>query len=72
MNGRPPVVTKAEALRAYGELRAEHQFAVEDMTPREQAEAAWSPTSRYSVDELEDLIRAERGYPATDRTTRSA
>lgn len=35
-----------------------------EMTPREQAEAAWSPTSRRSVDELEDLIRAQRGLPA--------
>ena len=59
--------TKAEALAAYGELRAEHQLAVEEMTPREQAEAAWSPTSRFSVDELEDLIRQQRGYPALDR-----
>ncbi len=66
------MTTKSEALRAYGELRAEHQFAVEDMTPREQAEAAWSPTSAYSVDELEDLIRVERGYPAAGRSTRSA
>lgn len=36
---------------------------VAQMTPREQAEAAWSPTSRHSVDELEDLIRADRGLP---------
>jgi hypothetical protein len=31
------------------------------MTPREQAEAAWTPTSPYTVDELEDLIRERRG-----------
>lgn len=33
------------------------------MTPREQAEAAWSPTSPYSVEELEDRIRVRRGMP---------
>lgn len=60
-------VTKAEALAAYGALRAEHQLAVEQMTPREQAEAAWTPTSHRTVDELEDLIRQERGFPALDR-----
>jgi hypothetical protein len=31
------------------------------MTPRQQAEAAWRPGSRYSVDELEGLIRHHRG-----------
>lgn len=36
---------------------------IEEMTPREQAEAAWSPTSEYTVDQLEELIRAERGLP---------
>lgn len=41
------------------------------MTPREQAEAAWSPTSRLSVDELEDRIRAERGMSALDRQRHS-
>jgi hypothetical protein len=34
------------------------------MTPREQAEAAWHPGSRYSVAELEALIRQYRGMPA--------
>lgn len=33
------------------------------MTPREQAEAAWSPTSTLTVDELEDRIRIRRGLP---------
>ena len=34
------------------------------MTPREQAEAAWSPTTPFtSLEELEDVIRAHRGLP---------
>lgn len=33
------------------------------MTPREHAEGAWTPTSPYTVDQLEDLIRADRGMP---------
>ncbi|WP_165764035.1 hypothetical protein [Nocardioides sp. PD653] len=40
---------------------AESDLAMAQMTPREQAEAAWTPTSTHTVDELEDLIRAERG-----------
>lgn len=31
------------------------------MTPREQAEAAWHPGSPFTVVELEDQIRIERG-----------
>ncbi|MFW6870046.1 hypothetical protein ACOACQ_21865 [Nocardioides sp. CPCC 206347] len=31
------------------------------MTPREPAEAAWTPTSPYTVAQLEDLIREDRG-----------
>jgi hypothetical protein len=58
------MVTRAEALAAYGDLAAEHDLAMESMTPREQAEAAWTPTSRLTVEELEDRIRAERGLPA--------
>lgn len=37
------------------------------MTPREQAEAAWTPGCGHTVDELEALIRADRGLPAIDR-----
>lgn len=39
------------------------------MTPREQAEAAWSPTSPFTVDQLEDRIRADRGMDPLPRTT---
>lgn len=62
------MTTKAEALRAYGEVAAEHELAIAQMTPREQAEAAWTPTGP-SVDDLEDEIRADRGLPALDRQT---
>ena len=37
------------------------------MTPREQAEAAYTPTGP-PVDELEDRIRARRGLPPLART----
>lgn len=40
------------------------------LTPREQAERAWHKTSPYSVDELEDRIRARRGLPPADRKRR--
>lgn len=59
--------TRDEAIRAAGEHLADEAIAIQNLTPREQAEAAWTPTSRHTVDELEDLIRAERGYPPLDR-----
>lgn len=37
------------------------------MTPREQAEAAWTPTSPYTVDQIEDLIRDRRGMEPAQR-----
>lgn len=58
------MTTYAEAIAAAGDLAAEHVLAMQAMTPREQAEAAWTPTSRFTVDELEDLIRLDRGLPA--------
>lgn len=60
--------TRADAIAAYGEQAAMNEIARQSMSPREQAEAAaWSPTSRHAVDELEDLIREERGLPAKQR-----
>lgn len=53
--------TYEECINTAGDLAAEQLLARQSMTPREQAEAAWSPTSRHTVDELEDLIRADRG-----------
>lgn len=53
--------SRAEAIAAAADLFAEQTIAVASMTPREQAEAAWTPTSRLTVDELEDRIRVRRG-----------
>jgi len=55
--------SREECIRRAGEILAEGEIAAAQMTPREQAEAAWTPTSPYTVDELEDLIRADRGLP---------
>ena len=52
---------RQEAIKAAGAVLAASDAAIAQMTPREQAEAAWTPTSRFSVDELEDRIRARRG-----------
>ncbi len=53
--------TRDECLAAAGAVVAASDEACAQMTPREQAEAAWTPTSRRTVDELEDLIRSDRG-----------
>lgn len=53
--------TKDECLAGFGLAMAESDLAIAQMTPREQAEAAWTPTSTHTVEELEDLIRADRG-----------
>lgn len=55
------MTTREEAVAAAGDLLAEQDLAIASMTPREQAEAAWTPTSPYTVDELEDRIRIRRG-----------
>lgn len=58
------VTKKQAAISEAGKKLAVSDQAIAQMTPREQAEAAWTPTSRYaSVDELEDAIRAQRGLP---------
>ena len=62
MNGKP----SPEAIRAAGEVLATARAAADKMTPRELAEAAWTPTGP-PVDELEDRIRAERGLSPIDR-----
>lgn len=61
--------TRDECLAAAAQSVAAMQRDVLLMTPREQAEAAWTPTSKHTVDELEDLIRAERGMDPITRTT---
>lgn len=64
--------TKAEAIARAGQIAAAGDLAAAAMTPRELAEASWTPTSRRSVDELEDLIRAERGLAPRTESRRSA
>lgn len=64
--------TRDECLAGFGAAMAVSNDACDRMTPREQAEAAWTPTSRCSVDELEDRIRADRGMPPIDRTARAS
>lgn len=59
--------TREECLDAAGRALVNGRLTQAQMTPREQAEAAWTPTSSYSVDELEDLIRARRGMTPKER-----
>lgn len=49
------------AIQMAGRALANGRITQAQMTPREQAEGAWTPTSRFSIDELEDLIRLDRG-----------
>ena len=55
------MVTEQQAIAAAGAVLAASDLAIAQMTPREQAGAAWTPTSRHTVDELEDRIRVRRG-----------
>jgi hypothetical protein len=57
VNGRP----SQAAIDAADEVYAAERIAAAQRTPREQAEAARTPTLRHTVDELEDQIRADRG-----------
>lgn len=56
--------TRAQVVAAAGDLAAEQHLARLAMTPREQAEAAWTPGCGHTVDQLEAEIREERGLPA--------
>lgn len=51
-----------EAVRSAGEVVAHAYRRLEELTPREAAEAAFTPTGP-PVDELEARIRARRGLP---------
>ena len=55
--------TEEECIQAAGEVLANGWLAQAQMTAREQAEGAWHPGSRFTVDELEDRIRRKRGLP---------
>ena len=61
------MTTFDEAIEAAGAALAASERACAQMTPREQAEAAYTPTGP-PVDELEDLIRADRGLEPRARS----
>lgn len=56
-----PPPTEEECIRAAGAVLAAGDLAMAQMTPREQAEAAWTPSEPFSVEEKEDCIRVARG-----------
>lgn len=64
---QPGERTRAQAIQRAANAVAAMYRAIAQMTPREQAEAAWTPTSRFTVDELEDQIRADRGMTPLHR-----
>lgn len=53
--------TEEECIDGAGRVLAWSDAAMAEMTPREQAEAAWTPGCGLTVEELEAQIRAERG-----------
>lgn len=61
--------TREQAISRAGTAFANALMTCAQMTPREQAEAAHHPNSPYTVDELEDRIRARRGMVPLDRTS---
>jgi hypothetical protein len=60
--------SRSAAIASAGAKLATARLACAQMTPREQAEAAWTPTSPYTVDQLEDRIRARRGMEPRARS----
>lgn len=64
MSARP---TREEAIAKAGQTVARMIATVAQMTPRQQAEAAWTPTCGVTVDELEQEIRVKRGLPAREQ-----
>ena len=61
--------TEAECIRRAGAVLAASDLAIAQMTPREQAEAAWTPTEPFSIEEKEDLIRERRGLSPVHHDT---
>lgn len=64
--------TEEECIQAAGQVLADSDDACAQMTAREQAQAAWHPGSRLTVEQLEDLIRADRDMAPLDRSARDA
>jgi hypothetical protein len=69
IDGTPQWGPSPQALLNAGHTLAIGRLAAEQMSPREQAEAAYTPTGP-PVDELEDRIRARRGLPPIYREGR--
>ncbi|KAA1426454.1 hypothetical protein [Nocardioides antri] len=70
MNESPdqkPARTPEQGIERAARALANARVTNAQLTPREQAEAAWHKGCRYSVDELEDRIRARRGWPPLER-----
>lgn len=59
-------MTRDEAIAAAGKALAAGRAEQAQRTPREAAEAAYQPGGK-SIDELEALIREQRGLPAKRR-----
>jgi len=57
-------MTREQAIHHAARILAASTTGCAAMTPREQAEAAWTPTSAYTVEQLETLIRQRRQAPA--------
>lgn len=60
--------TRDQAIADAGRDLAAMLQARDAMTPRELAEASWTPGCGFGVDELEDRIRAERGLTPRARS----
>ncbi len=63
-------VRRRAAIEAAARAFVDACHAADQMTPRELAEACWTPTNGPRgpwVDAKEDQIRAERGLPPLDR-----
>lgn len=59
--------TREERIARFAALMDASDAACAQMTPREQAEAAWHPGSTKTVDELADDLRALRGLAPRSR-----
>lgn len=61
------MTTRSESVEQAGRVLAAGLAAQQSMTPRQQAESAWEPSCGLSVDDVEDLIRVQRGLPQIHR-----
>lgn len=61
------MTTRQEAIDAAADVLVASDRACAQMTPREQATAAWHPGSRLTVEEIEDRIRIRRGLDPLHR-----